>query len=408
MPKLQVRQRIGYGGEARVRDGRDMRTKLNRAHEWISDACSQISVRERLIFKPWQIADVNDVHVALQDSSVRQALLISNPCTIADAEALVVQWAAESYYANPVIECAVVEAETRDIVGSATIRFSGTRPRAAELDYVVYPLFRHHGYAVDVVRMLTDLALERGAARVELCCALDDLARAKTALAAGLRYEGVLRGAILTLRGEDSAAVFARLPGDSGAPVRAALPELPANGIGDGVIVLRVATAADAVALHAEQSNTEARRWALLEPPSATEVAARAARAGLEWLVGPAGLMVIVDNASGQVAGRIVLRAVVPPQVADVGYGVLPAFRGRGYAARALRVLAGWTFEEAGYARLELGVKPGNAASRAVALSGGFMPEGTRGGRLRVDDDSFSDELHFSLVNPRYRIADAS
>jgi len=71
-------------------------------------------------------------------------------------------------------------------------------------------------------------------------------------------------------------------------------------------------------------------------------------------------------------------------------------------------VLAGWTFEEAGYARLELGVKPGNAASRAVALSGGFMPEGTRGGRLRVDDDSFSDELHFSLVNPRYRIADAS
>lgn len=352
------------------------------------EAGSLTLTKERLILRPWR------------------ALLATEPD--ADADALLLRLSVESHHAIPAVDCAVVfESHTNDIVGSATMRLSDARPAMATIDYLIYPLFNDNGYAVDVVRMITDLAFERGAVRVELSGALDDLERARTALAAGFRYEGVLRSTVSTLRGMDGGVVFSRVPEDSGEPIGAALPALPNGGIGDGVITLRVGTADDAVPLHTEQSNPEARRWALFEPASESEMAALAARAGLEWLVGPRGLMVIVDNVSGEVAGRLTLRAVVPPHVADVGYGVLPAFRGRGYSARALRVIASWTFGEANYARLELGIKSGNAASRAAAISGGFAPNGTRKSRLRNTDGTFSDELHFALVNPRYQIAEA-
>ena len=80
-----------------------------------------------------------------------------------------------------------------------------------------------------------------------------------------------------------------------------------------------------------------------------------------------------------------------------------PAFRGRGYTARALRLLADWAFEQAGFARLELGAKADNIASQKAALSAGFEPDGTWQARLRNADGTFSDEVRFALINPRHR-----
>ncbi|WP_424186687.1 GNAT family N-acetyltransferase [Actinokineospora sp. G85] len=94
--------------------------------------------------------------------------------------------------------------------------------------------------------------------------------------------------------------------------------------------------------LHLEQGNQEARQFAILHARPEHEVAEKAARARLEWLTGPHGLLTIVDAETGFAAGKPTLRSVVPPAVADVGHGVTPACRGRGFAARALRLITPW------------------------------------------------------------------
>jgi RimJ/RimL family protein N-acetyltransferase len=62
-----------------------------------------------------------------------------------------------------------------------------------------------------------------------------------------------------------------------------------------------------------------------------------------------------------------------------------------------------WAFDVLDMARLELGAKVGNDASLRAAAAAGFEPDGVRRARLRNSDGSFSDELRFALVNPRYR-----
>jgi RimJ/RimL family protein N-acetyltransferase len=281
-----------------------------------------------------------------------------------------------------------------DAAGTTRLEYRTTR------DFEAAP---GHG---ELVCALVEAAFAGGCERVELRVPVPDGGAIRAALAAGLRHEGVQR---LAAAGEaHGRAVFARLAGDPAAPIAPALPELPEGGLTDGVITLRIAGACDTPALHAESSNPEALRWALGEAPSHSAVAENAARARLHWLVGPHGLLVIVDQASGQTAGRLVLRSVVPPKVADVGYGVLPAFRGRGFSARALRLISPWAFEVAGYARLELGVKPENRPSLSAALAGGFSPDSTRALRLRNSDGSFADEIHFAAINPRHRQASAA
>jgi RimJ/RimL family protein N-acetyltransferase len=183
-----------------------------------------------------------------------------------------------------------------------------------------------------------------------------------------------------------------------------AFPALPRGGLTDGTITLRVLQPGDADAVHEDMANDEARRFgfAKAEPDRARAVE-KATHAGLRWLAGPVADMAIVDAASGTVAGTIQLRRSGPPGVAGIGYGILPAFRGRGYTARALRLLAPWAFDEADIARLELGAKAANVASQKVAISGGFAPDGVREARLPNPDGSYSDEVRFMLLDPRLR-----
>jgi RimJ/RimL family protein N-acetyltransferase len=90
--------------------------------------------------------------------------------------------------------------------------------------------------------------------------------------------------------------------------------------------------------------------------------------------------------------------------VGGIGYVVHPAFRGRGYTTRALRLLVPWAFGPADFARLELGAKVGNEPSLRAAANAGFEPDGVRRGRLRNPDGTFSDEVRYALLNPRHAL----
>ncbi|WP_433255837.1 GNAT family N-acetyltransferase [Streptosporangium sp. CA-135522] len=58
--------------------------------------------------------------------------------------------------------------------------------------------------------------------------------------------------------------------------------------------------------------------------------------------------------------------------VAEIGYIVGAAHRGRGLAARAVRVMTGFARDTMGITRLLLEIEAGNAASEAVARAAGY------------------------------------
>jgi RimJ/RimL family protein N-acetyltransferase len=74
------------------------------------------------------------------------------------------------------------------------------------------------------------------------------------------------------------------------------------------------------------------------------------------------------------------------PHNAALGYWLVPQARGEGLATAAAALLAGWGFAELGLTRIELTIRPANAASHRVAQRLGAVREGVAvhdaGGRL--------------------------
>jgi RimJ/RimL family protein N-acetyltransferase len=101
----------------------------------------------------------------------------------------------------------------------------------------------------------------------------------------------------------------------------------------------------------------------------------------------------IVDEASGSFLG---LAALVDldreGRQAEAGYIVAPQARGRGIAARAVRLLTDWALNELGLERVELRITADNTPSIRVAERSGFVREGL------LRSVHFKQELRADLV----------
>jgi RimJ/RimL family protein N-acetyltransferase len=68
--------------------------------------------------------------------------------------------------------------------------------------------------------------------------------------------------------------------------------------------------------------------------------------------------------------GEVMLRRA--PEGTEIGYAVGPAYRGQGLAARAVRVMAAYAFEQLDVDQVILELEAENAASVAAATKAGF------------------------------------
>lgn len=138
---------------------------------------------------------------------------------------------------------------------------------------------------------------------------------------------------------------------------------------GEG-LVLRDWTEADLAAMPELFDHPDIAYWTPIVSPF-DEAAARARLARDRQLraEGTAILLAITVD-GGAPLGEVMLRRA--PEGTELGYAVGPAHRGQGLAARAVRVMAAYAFEELGARQVILELEAENAASVAVATKAGF------------------------------------
>lgn len=154
--------------------------------------------------------------------------------------------------------------------------------------------------------------------------------------------------------------------------------EFPALGLSDGVVRIRVGADADIGRVTELVQDPEITRWTTIpegQRPSMTR----------EWMIrGSAGMatgtdlaLVITPADSDEPIGTIGLHEINrATNRAVAGYVVAAEARGNGFAARALRLLCGFAFEDMRLSRVEVTIEPDNRPSRATAEAVGFREEG--------------------------------
>jgi ribosomal-protein-alanine N-acetyltransferase len=98
----------------------------------------------------------------------------------------------------------------------------------------------------------------------------------------------------------------------------------------------------------------------------------------------PYGVWVIIDHASETVIGDVGFLG--PPGEdgsIEIGYGVIPSYRGRGIATEAVRALAHWGLNQPAVLSIVARCEPGNGPSIGVLTRVGFVYDDVEDGRLR-------------------------
>jgi RimJ/RimL family protein N-acetyltransferase len=152
--------------------------------------------------------------------------------------------------------------------------------------------------------------------------------------------------------------------------------ELPT--LRDTDLVLRPKRPEDADAITSACQDPEIPRWTLVPSPYTRADADEFIAAGeTDAAAGTSVSLLAVDAADGRLLGSFSLMELArAPRYGEIGYWVAAPERGRGIAARAVRLLTGWAQTEPGLERIEILAHRDNAPSRRVAEKAGYRDSG--------------------------------
>src|SRR5258708_11017213 len=138
-----------------------------------------------VVLRPWTEADAPEIVACIDgDEEITRWLdLVPQPYSLADAMTYIGGIGDQAY--------AVTEAESGRVLGSIGLRWNEPHD-VAEVGYWVREDARGRGVTTRALAHVTRIALEQGAARVQLRAAVDNIASRRVAEKAGFRLEGVL------------------------------------------------------------------------------------------------------------------------------------------------------------------------------------------------------------------------
>ncbi|MEV0132880.1 GNAT family N-acetyltransferase [Dactylosporangium sp. NPDC050688] len=295
---------------------------------------------------------------------------------------------------------AVADPRTDRVLGSvgSTPRGDGT----AEVGYWVAPWARRQGVASAALDQFATMLFESGLQRLYLVTALTNGASQRVAVAGGFVREGIARGSTRARDGGwQDTVVWARTAADPSGPSVRVLPDLPGGSLADGVVTLRPIVEEDGPDTYQMRSLPDVSGRSVVGTPVDPAVITRqCAESVSKWLAGQRAEMSIRDAADGSYLGEIALYYAEPAlREAMIGYSLTPAARGKGYAARAARLVTAWGFE-IGMARMIAGTAPDNIASQRVLEAAGYHREGLQRERLPGPDGTRIDNVQFAKLRP--------
>ncbi|MDG4779335.1 GNAT family N-acetyltransferase [Micromonospora sp. WMMD961] len=351
--------------------------------------------------RPFRAEDTADIVDGLADP-VSQRFMTGVPAPYTEVDA---RWwieaGAPAAWTGGGAAYAIADPATDRLLGTVGLSNPVPARGQAEIGYWVCPAARGRGVATAATRALAEHAFGSGTARLELLTHPENTPSQRVALAAGFRYEGSRRSAGSARDGgRHDLLAWVRLVDDPPGPAARLLPDLPDGVLTDQVVALRRLAPGDAELMHRLHSRPEVvANQAPPVPPTREAIERRCRMAESGWLTGEIARLLITDVASGQPAGSCGLSYTdVAGGEASIGYALLPDWRGRGYATRAVRLLAAWAFGAAGIARLAAGTVPDNSASHRVLERAGFHREGLQRGRLPGLEGTRLDDLTFALL----------
>ncbi len=99
------------------------------------------------------------------------------------------------------------------------------------------------------------------------------------------------------------------------------------------------------------------------------------------------------DKGSDRIIGTISIWNIYPDEEkAELGFGIVPEFRGRGIMTEGLREVVDYSFREANFKKLEAFTEEGNSKSISVLQRCGFIED------RRVIDQSPFDGKEYKMV----------
>jgi RimJ/RimL family protein N-acetyltransferase len=360
---------------------------------------SEVVHGDGIVLRRFRSGDADDVAAACDDPVIQLFLpLLPRPYTRNDAMWWITEGAPNAFLAGGA-GYAFADPETDRVVGGGG--YGRLHAGAAEIGYWVAPWARRRGVATAAARRLAAHAFAQGIERLSLKTQWENVAGQRVAIAAGFSREGIERGGGQSRDGgRHDLIVWARLATDPDVPRTRLLPDLPDGELTDDVVTLRPLRAADAFDTYVLRCLPEV--VATSVPPKAPErevIERKCARAEAGWLAGERADLTIRDAATGAFAGEIGLYYGEPrTQQAMIGYSVTPAWRRRGYATRAVRLVAAWALHHTGIARLVAGTAPNNAGSQLVLERAGFVREGYQRARLPGPDGTRIDDILYALL----------
>ena len=152
----------------------------------------------------------------------------------------------------------------------------------------------------------------------------------------------------------------------------------------------------DVGAIAIASHDRETRRRLDDEPLTPDRQRESVSRAEEQWRTGVAAPFVIADAADDEPLGLVNLR-FADDEVAGLAVSVFPSARGRGIAARALRLAAVWGLREVGLRRVFAEAAVDNEASIRAIERAGFQREGILRAHCKTHGQRH-DCVMFSLI----------
>ena len=80
-----------------------------------------------------------------------------------------------------------------------------------------------------------------------------------------------------------------------------------------------------------------------------------------------------------EAVGDLCFKGLSPEGIVEIGYGMNPAYEGRGLMTEAVKAMVRWASRQPGVREIQAETDPGNRASRRVLEKAGFRPNGETG-----------------------------